>query len=234
MRNQSISSNSLPEQAVECILEYIKDNKMSPGDKLPNEFQLAEICKVGRSTIREAIKMLAFKGQVELIRGVGTFVTEQKTNMEDDPMGLQNTLNPYQTAIDYFEVRLIFEPEIAAIAATKATYMDCQKLVELQNKIECCINQKQNHLEFDIEFHSEIAKCCKNEVIYNLMQILVKGIPVFVDITKNSFANKTIEQHKAIVDAIVAGDAIGAKCAMVTHLDSNRKSIFNSITKEKK
>lgn len=233
MENQLLSSNPLPEQAVERILQYIKENEMVAGDKLPNEFQLAEICKVGRSTIREAIKMLTFRGQVEVIRGVGTFITEQKVNIED-PMGLQDTLDPYQTAIDYFEVRLIFEPEIAAIAATKATYIDCQKLVELQNKIEWCINQKQNHLEFDIEFHVEIAKCCKNQVIYNLMEILVKGIPVFVDITRNSLANKTIEHHKAIVDAIVAGDAVGAKCAMVTHLDSNRKSIFERIAKERK
>ncbi len=47
----------------------IESNGMKTGDKLPNEFQLAEICGVGRSTIREAIKLLVFFGKVEAIRG---------------------------------------------------------------------------------------------------------------------------------------------------------------------
>lgn len=64
----------LPEQTAEKIREYIESNGMKTGDKLPNEFQLAEICGVGRSTIREAIKLLVFSGKVEVIRGSGTYI----------------------------------------------------------------------------------------------------------------------------------------------------------------
>lgn len=72
----------LPEQTAEKIREYIESNGMKTGDKLPNEFQLAEICGVGRSTIREAIKLLVFSGKVEVIRGSGTYIKKEKAPQE--------------------------------------------------------------------------------------------------------------------------------------------------------
>ena len=72
----------LPEQTAEKIREYIESNGMKTGDKLPNEFQLAEICGVGRSTIREAIKLLVFSGKVEVIRGSGTYIKKEKEGAE--------------------------------------------------------------------------------------------------------------------------------------------------------
>ena len=69
---QTQKEKLLPEQTAEKIRGYIEGNGLKVGDKLPNEFQLAEICGVGRSTVREAIKLLVFSGKVEVIRGSGT------------------------------------------------------------------------------------------------------------------------------------------------------------------
>ena len=62
---QTQKEKLLPEQTAEKIRGYIEGNGLKVGDKLPNEFQLAEICGVGRSTVREAIKLLVFSGKVE-------------------------------------------------------------------------------------------------------------------------------------------------------------------------
>lgn len=229
MSQQSLSgSKSLPEQAAEEIRNYMKEHHLTVGQKLPNEFQLAQICDVGRSTIREAVKILVFEGLVEVVRGSGTYLIEQKPAMEEDPMGFKDQTDLSKKALEFFEVRLMLEPEIAALAASNATYEDCRKLMELQEELEQCIYAKDNHLQTDIRFHTQIAECSKNSVVYNLMEIIVKGIPVFVEATRNSLANATIEHHRAIAEAIAAGDAIGARCAMIAHLNHNRNRILKA------
>lgn len=235
MAQMSSGSRPLPEQAAEQIRRYIRDKGLKAGDKLPNEFQLAELCEVGRSTIREAIKLLTFEGQVEVVRGSGTFITEYKPvpvsgSQDDDPMGLQaGGGNLAKRALEFFDVRLILEPEVAAMAAANATYKDCLKLKEIQQEVEQCVENSQEHLQADIRYHTQIAVCTHNEVIRNLMEIVVTGIPVFIEITRNSFASATIEQHRAITDAIAAGDGTGARCAMISHLNANRQKILKEM-----
>lgn len=235
MKHTSQANKSLSEQAAEKICQYIEDKELAIGDKLPNEFQLAELCDVGRSTIREAIKLLIFEGLVEVVRGSGTFITRHKSApannvQDDDPMGLQEFGgNLAKRGLEFFDVRLILEPEVAAMAAANATYKDCQKLKEIQAEVEACVSSKQDHLQADVRFHTQIAACTHNKVICNLMEIVVTGIPVFIEVTRNSFAGVTVDQHRAITHAISAGDATGAKCAMITHLDSNRQRILREL-----
>ena len=230
----------LPEQTAEKIREYIESNGMKTGDKLPNEFQLAEICGVGRSTIREAIKLLVFSGKVEAVRGSGTYIKKEKapqgvTMANDDPLGfLENSEeNLFQTCLEFVDVRLMLEPEVAAMAATNADYADCQKLQMLQREVGQLVDQGKDHIAADIEYHKQLAACTHNQILCNLMEIVVKGIPLFVKITKNDFAKSTVEQHRAITEAISAGDAQGARYGMITHLNSNRKRILKALTEQK-
>lgn len=222
----------LPEQTAERIREYVRDNELKPGTKLPNEFQLAQLCGVGRSTIREAIKLLVFEGLVEVVRGNGTFLLEQKEKAPDDPMGLRPTGRHSDSelgkkALQFLEVRLMVEPEIASMAAANADYEDCRRLRELKEEVERCIRAGKDHLQADIQFHTQIAKCSKNEVVYKLMEIIVTGIPVFIKVTKNSLTDATIQYHSEITESICNGDAVGARCSMIGHLNHNRKAIIS-------
>ncbi len=67
--------------AVEQIIGYINENGLQPGDQLPNEVDLMNKLKVGRGTIREAIKSLNSKGVVIIKRGIGTFVADQQESV---------------------------------------------------------------------------------------------------------------------------------------------------------
>ncbi len=230
----------LPEQTADKIKEYIESNGMKVGDKLPNEFQLAEICGVGRSTIREAIKILVFSGKIEVIRGSGTYIRKEKSQKaaskaEYDPIGLRENSeeNLFQTGLEFVDVRLMLEPEVAAMAAANADYADCQKLRMIQKKVEELVDQEKDHIEADIEYHRQLAACTHNQILCNLMEIVVKGIPLFVQITKNDFAKATVDHHKAITDSVLSGDAQGARYAMITHLNSNRKRILKVLTEQK-
>ena len=65
----------LAEQVQEQIYRYMKEQNYQIGDKMPNEYELASLFSVGRSTIREAVKLLASKGLLEVRRGSGTYVS---------------------------------------------------------------------------------------------------------------------------------------------------------------
>ncbi|NCC07314.1 MAG: FadR family transcriptional regulator [Clostridia bacterium] len=234
-----LSSKLLPEQTAEKIKKYIADNNLAVGDRLPNEFQLAEICEVGRSTVREAIKKLIFDGSVEVVRGCGTFITEQKKaeeaiELRQDPFGLQGDSGDIAgRALEFLDARVILEPEVAALAAINATYKDCQKLLEAKRRLEDCVINGKDHLAEDVIFHTQIAACAHNKVLKNLTELLVKGIPIFIEVTRNSVASETLQHHEAIVQAITSGDSVGARCAMITHLDSNRQKIIQAFEQEK-
>ncbi len=230
----------LPEQTAEQIRAYITEKDLKTGDRLPNEFQLADICGVGRSTIREAIKLLIFSGKVEVIRGSGTYIREEKQpeeaeNIKDDPIGLQESSkdNLFQTGLEFVDVRLMLEPEVAAMAAANADYADCRKLKETQKKVEDLVQRGQDHIEADMEYHRQLAACTHNQILCNLMEIVVKGIPLFVKLTNNDYASFTVDDHKAITEAVACGDAQGARYAMITHLNSNRKRILKALTEQK-
>lgn len=214
----------LGSQIEELILSYIRTTPLQIGDKLPNEFELAEMFRVGRSTIREAVKALVIKGVLEVRRGAGTFVAST-TVMENDPLGLGKLDDKYKLAMELFEVRLMLEPEIAAKAAEYATEDDIKELTRLCNETEALYLSDQDHLPKDIEFHTYIAKCSHNRVVSSLLPIINSAITTFVNLTYRTLMSETIATHRAVTEAIAEHDSIGARCAMIMHLTYNRQEL---------
>ena len=220
----------LGSQIEDRILEYIENKPLSVGDRLPNEFELAEMFEVGRSTIREAVKGLVTKGVLQVRRGAGTYV-QCLTPIEDDPLGLTAKLHDrFKLAMDLFDVRLILEPEIAAKAAILATDEDIATLRRLCRETEELYLADKDHMLKDIEFHTWIARCSKNEVMESLIPIINSGINTFVDLTRRSLRTETITTHRAITEAITNHDSTGARCAMVMHLTYNRQELLRRRT----
>ena len=212
-------------QIAEQLLNYIQTKPLEVGDKLPNEFELAEMFGVGRSTIREAVKGLVSKGILEVRRGSGTFVSNT-CSTEEDPLGIGKRDDTYQLALELFDVRLMLEPEIAAKAAEYATDEDIRQLTELCDEVEQMYLDDMDHVPRDIAFHTCIASCSKNRVVETLIPIIHTSITTFVNITNRKLRDETIATHRAITDAITAHDSTGARCAMVMHLTYNRQEIL--------
>lgn len=212
-------------QIADQLLNYIQTKPLEVGDKLPNEFELAEMFGVGRSTIREAVKGLVSKGILEVRRGSGTFVSNT-CSTEEDPLGIGKRDDTYQLALELFDVRLMLEPEIAAKAAEYATDEDIRQLTELCDEVEQMYLDDMDHVPRDIAFHTCIASCSKNRVVETLIPIIHTSITTFVNITNRKLRDETIATHRAITDAITAHDSTGARCAMVMHLTYNRQEIL--------
>ena len=126
----NIKNKLLAEQVQEQIYQYILDAPFKPGAKLPNEFELGERFGVGRSTIREAVKLLVSRGVLEVRRGSGTYVVST-TPLDMDPLGLLASEDKMALAMDLADVRILLEPGIAEMAALHASSEDVRKLFDL-------------------------------------------------------------------------------------------------------
>ena len=229
---RKLDNRLLGNQIEDELMKYILNEPIEIGQKIPNEFELAEMFGVGRSTVREAVKGLVSKGVLEVRRGSGTYVISTNS-VENDPLGLSKQKDKFKLALDLFEVRLMLEPEIAANAAKNATDEDLKQLKQLCDETEQMYISGKNHIPKDIDFHTCIAMCSKNEVVEILIPIINTAVMTFANLTHRALKEETLRTHRAIIDAILERDAVGAKCAMITHLTYNRQAILKMMKENK-
>jgi DNA-binding FadR family transcriptional regulator len=225
------TKQTLAEQVAEQILNDIVEKGLEVGAKIPNEFELAEEIGVGRGTIREAVKILVSREILTIRRGAGTFVSERQ-GLLDDPLGLSLLKDKTNLALDLLSVRLMLEPEIAALAASNAKPEQLKELENLKDQVEELINRGEDHTHADILFHRQIAACSGNLVVEKLIPVINSSISLFVDLTNARLGQETIDTHREITDCIIRKDAEGARCAMYMHLTLNRR-VIKSLEEQK-
>lgn len=230
MSNGSVKP--LSEQMAEKIIHYILENNLDVGDKIPNEFELGEILGAGRSTIREAVRILASRNILVIKQGAGTYVADN-TGVSDDPLGLIFARDKYKLAQDLFQVRMILEPEIAAIAANVASDEEIEKIFYHCDRVEAMIKRDENHMLEDVKFHEAIARCTDNMVIGKLIPIINTSVAVFANITARQLKEETIITHRAIANAIAEHNPTDAKHAMTMHMLYNKNKIKEIIEVKK-
>jgi len=222
---EKMNKRLLGSQTEDALMNFILSEPVEVGQKLPNEFELAERFGVGRSTIREAVKGLVSQGILEVRRGSGTYVISTHS-LEEDPLGLARFQDKYKLALELSEVRLMIEPEIAFLAAQFAKPEEKERLTALCDEVEALCRDGINHIKKDIEFHTCIARCSKNRVVETLVPVINTAVSTFANLTQRSLMQETIETHRAVTNAIVSGDAVGARCAMIMHLTYNRQKLL--------
>lgn len=204
----------------EELLNYIRSENLKPGDRLPNESILAKKMGVGRSSIREAMKLLASRNIVTIRQGSGTYIS-QTPGMVDDPLGFSFIADKQKLAQDSLEVRFLLEPAIASLAAQNASEEDIALLRRLCQEVEDLVQLGQDHTQKDIEFHTAIALSSKNVVVPRLIPVINSAIPLLIELTGNTLKQETIDTHRALTDAIAAHNAAAAHDAMYLHLVYN-------------
>lgn len=216
-----MSSNGkmLSERVADEIIEMITIQKrFNPGDKLPNENDLSAEMGVSRTTLREAVRFLVAHHILEIKRGKGTFVTHNKELIHDYGFGeLDNVILKLK---DLYEMRLIFEPQIAYLAAKRATDKEMEKILEYGRKTEDKILKGEDRTEDDQAFHNAIAKAAHNDLVKRLMPILNNGISNGVKVTpmKPVILQHTLRDHRNLMEFLRERDPDGARLAMQLHL----------------
>ena len=155
-------------------------------------------------------------------------------SIEADPLGFGRIEDKYKLALDLFEVRLMIEPEIAALACRNASREELGILKKLCDETEQLYRSGRNHISKDIEFHTWIAGCSKNQVVETLIPVINTAVYTFANLTHHLLMEETLSTHRAITDAILKRDSVGAKCAMMMHLTYNRQTIMKIVEEREK
>lgn len=210
---------SLSENVADDILAMITiDKKFVLGDKLPNENQLSTELKISRTTLREAIRILVSHDVLEIKRGKGTYV---KNNSELNEKFNLNELSTLKLDVkDLYEIRLIFEPEIAYYASKRATDKEMERILHYGKLEEEQILKKEDRTEVEQAFHKSIAKASHNEFMNKLIPILYQAIDkgVILSDANEEMLKNTLNDHRMIMEFLSKRDAEGAKTAMKLHI----------------
>lgn len=199
-----IQKKSLASEVAERLQKQITTGAFKVGDKLPTEPQLMKTYGVGRSTIREAIKIISNLGFMDVQQGVGTFV-KSKTGHEPISQRMKRA-----DIHELDEVRKILELKIAEKAAMMRNRQDISKINKFLSErgrtskeglLAACI-------EADVNFHISIAEASHNTILADLYKIaathLTKGFKnLYTDTVP--FA-KSQAFHEQLAQAIIAKD----------------------------
>ena len=209
----------LSDAVADDILTMITiEKRFLPGDKLPNEKELSEALEISRTTLREAIRILAPNGVLVIQRGRGTYVSK---NLDIDSARTMEPLAAAKmSAKDLYEMRLIFEPEAAYLAAQRATELERKRIVSLGKQVEAKILAGADRTTVEQAFHKSIAKATHNEFMTQLMPVIYKGIDkgVVLSVNNPQVIQSTLADHRLIMDFLESGNAEGARNAMRIHI----------------
>ncbi|APX71797.1 FadR family transcriptional regulator [Companilactobacillus allii] len=225
-------AQNLVEQTTDKIIEYIKNNNIQPGEKLPNEYILSTDLDVGRSTFREAIRILISRNILEVRQGSGTYVSD-KEGRSTDPFGLTMIRDKTKMISDFYDMRYVLEPEVASLAAIHATDEQINEINLLSKEIEQSFSAgNDDHVELDIKFHSLIAKASDNMAYSYILPIINTSISLFNKNYTDEDAKKfTVKIHREICRAIEERNPLSAHDAMLVHMSNNRIAFKRLIKK---
>jgi DNA-binding FadR family transcriptional regulator len=213
------------------ICKVIQERKLTVGDKIPSEFELAKLFHVGRGTIREAEKLLISKNILEIRRGTGTFVSE-KQGVVDDPFGFHYTEDKTKLIADLVTIRVILEPDIAFLAAKHVTDAEIKHMEEVVQKADKLAQNHQDFCDEDVLFHTLLAKSSRNTVMPNLIPVIQYGIEWYTHLPEKYEQVKALSYHTAIINALKRHDPDEAKAAMKKHLEYSERSMKSIFATE--
>ena len=222
MRYQPLERRKVYEQIADQLLDQIRARRFRPGDPLPPERELTELFGVGRSSIREALRMLESQGVITAATG-GTFVVSEPATPLNSSLRLVFSLDERTGMNDLYELRRILECEAAALAAQRRTELHLEAMDRAVDDMDAALADAQGAEPFvdaDLRFHLAIADATGNRLVLHNMQAvrdLIRRALVTIVLIPNSPESAVVE-HRAIQAAIAAADPARARDEMHAHL----------------
>ncbi|MFQ5861148.1 MAG: FadR/GntR family transcriptional regulator [Dehalococcoidia bacterium] len=225
---RAIKKTRLYEEIVTQIGELIRDGTLRPGDRVPPERELAERFKVSRASVREAIRALELQGLVVSRPGAGTFVASESLDGVIHTLA-QELLAGREALGDTLELRLLLEPQVAALAAQRATEEDKSAMRAILEEQARLVEGGLSGAEADVAFHTALARSTQNRALVRLGGSLVDILALSRDESLQTphRSRQSLESHQAILLAIEQGDTEGARQAMERHITSVDGALFD-------
>jgi DNA-binding FadR family transcriptional regulator len=212
------------------LRKRIVDGPIKVGDKLPTEKALAVEFGVSRTVIREAVAALRADGLLEAKHGVGYFVSQKEGQAAETGVGPMADLRFSASVLDILELRLAVEVHAAGLAAARKSWAQEEKIFAAVERFARALTDGEPTDLWDWEFHRSISEATNNPAFVEFFDRLglsilprraLEGSKRNSVITK-SYLEKSLLEHRAILDKISQGDVAGARDAMKAHLGGSQ------------
>jgi len=211
---------SVTDDAISRIRHMILTGELAPGDRLPPEGNLAANLGLSRTSLREAVRALTVLGVIDTRQGDASYITSLGPELLLGALGLTVDLQREDTMPDLVAVRRILEPAATAMAASRITVEEVQRLRSLIPSRDDDM-QASELVELDWEFHHTIVRAGGNELLLALLDGLAQPtmrMRIWRGLTTPGVLVQTLDEHEAIVDALESHDADLAHAAATVHV----------------
>jgi DNA-binding FadR family transcriptional regulator len=220
---EPIRRRKLADEVQDRLLALIRSQNLKPGAPLPSERELMAEYQVGRPAIREAMQNLHRLGLIEIKHGERPRINEPSLSALVEPMALSmhHLLSHSASTMEHLkEARLLFEVQMVRIAAEKRDAADLQALEDVLSAQAGLRKEPEGFLRHDGLFHSRIAQISGNPLLASISSAVFDWLAQFhvETVRKPGFEQLTLDEHRAILDAIAAQDGPAAERAMADHL----------------
>lgn len=209
--------------------DEILEGRLKRGDQIESDRELAKKLNVGRSAVREALKVLDVLGMIDIRLGQGTYITSRETNFFSVPLSWSLFLDGTQVK-SILQVRGALELRAVQLAAQCEDKNKLDKLTDIYYRMQKTFQESkdtdnlqhalQETLNADIEFHTCIAECSGNPIILSMLTTIrnflkrVSGTGM-VDAEQ---LQAVVEEHQKLYGAIISGNVDAATQTMMKHL----------------
>lgn len=212
----TIPRTALHEQVANRLRQMLVESRIAPGAKL-NERELSEVLSVSRTPLREAIKMLAAEGLVELLPNRGAIAVELT---EDD---VRNT----------FEVMAGLEGQSGELAAQRITDAELAEIKAMQFEMMAAWTRRDlsNYYRLNSLIHSAINAAAKNPVLtatYRQVNARLQALRFRSNQDEDKW-KRAVKDHEKMVEALVARDSAAMRDVLVAHLTQKRDVVIEQL-----
>ena len=224
---KTIDTSSLVDKVENSLVELLLERKLSVGDVIPKEIELAQALGVSRTVIREALTRLKMMGLIEAKKKKGSVITSP------DLFGMMSkSMNPYildqATLKEIFEIRLVLEIGMADLLFHRITSDD---ILELKKIVATEPPATQYHLfniDHEVAFHGKLYEITNNKTLKKFQKML---LPVFdfvhhSGLLKKQPLLKTFVSHTELIDILENGDPEKFRNGMRNHLENHFARLF--------
>lgn len=234
MSFQPVDRSALSQKVSEQIEQLILEGAIEVGRRLPSEKALGEQFGVSRNAVREALKRLEARGMVRVENGKGAFITKPTSDT------VRHALGRYIRAQDgedhfghLYEMRRVLEGAAVHACAQRATAEDLARLRAALARMEEHQDSVEQWLEADLAFHRALFAGTHNPFFSMLLEPIVAQIGDAIKASYGAEATgRGLDEHRAVLARIAAGDPDGARAAMLAVLADSAAQVRHALHEE--
>lgn len=224
-----MKAKSVSESVYLKLREMIENGTFTVGQKLPTEQALCALFGVGRSSVREASRILQAKGFVEIKRGSGVYVVSKTENAPENMS--RWLLDNKESILNYMQVRMAIEDLAITLFIQNQDKKQLKALQRIEKNFEEAVEQGDVYrmVAMDEAFHGAIARGTGNSLLISINKQLEETFQQYRNITFANAENRNaaVEAHRKILDAISIRDTNSAKYNMRNHLQVSIQNAIN-------